>query len=391
MRRIVWSITIIALTIISFVVIKSDFIGIKRPLDESRQIEKNKNYETNETKTDDKKHKETVLTPKENIEHKDIANKEAILCLGGDVMMDSYVAGYIKDNGVDYPWSSVSNFLKEADISLVNLETSVSTRGSTKKPAGYGFRSNPKTLEGLKNAGIDLVSIANNHVLDFGKEAFYDTLKYLDEYKIGYVGGGENRTKAEEVAIIEKNGIKFGFISYTSITPNNAWIASDNSQGIAVFKGDKDGYAHLVKNVKAAKNKCDILIVILHWGVEYDKAPKKWQTDMAHALVDSGADVIYGHHPHVLQGIEIYKGKPILYSTGNFVFLKNDDECGKTGIFQMTFDKDGFKKGKFIPVSINYCKANILKNDDDKGKDIINMLINLSGKFGTKIGLDGEF
>ena len=73
------------------------------------------------------------------------------------------------------------------------------------------------------------------------------------------------------------------------------------------------------------------------------------------------------------------------------MFLKNDDECGKTGVFQITFDKDGFKKGKFIPVSINYCKANILKNDDGKGKDIINMLINLSGKFGTKIGLDGEF
>lgn len=387
MRKIIWFI-IIALAIISFVVIKFDFIGIKRPLDENKQIEKN-NYD--KAMLEDKKHEETVLSPQEKIENEEIVSKEAVLCFAGDVMMDSYIAEYIKENGVDYPWSSVSDVLKEADISVVNLETSVSTRGYTKKPAGYGFRSNPKTLEGLKNAGIDLVSIANNHVLDFGKEAFYDTLRYLDEYKIDYAGGGENKSKAEELKVLEKNGIKFGFISYTSIIPNSTWIASDNSPGIAGFKGDKDGYGHLVKNIKASKDKCDILIVILHWGVEYDKVPKKWQTDIAHALVDSGADVIYGHHPHVLQGIEIYKDRPILYSTGNFVFLKNDDECGKTGVFQMTFDKKGFKKGKFIPVSINYCRANILKNDDEKGKNIINMLTNLSAKFGTKISLDGEF
>ena len=107
-------------------------------------------------------------------------------------------------------------------------------------------------------------------------------------------------------------------------------------------------------------------------------------------MIDAGADIVVGHHSHVLQGIEFYKDKPILYSIGNFIFLKNDDLCGRTGIIELTLDKEGFIKGKFYPVNIQYCKANLLNKEEGRGKEIIDMLRDLSASFGTIINEKGE-
>lgn len=257
--------------------------------------------------------------------------KEVVISFMGDVMMDSFIGDYIRNYGVDYPWTDVSSITRESDLAVINLETSVSTRGSTKKPEGYGFRSHPDTLQGLVNGGIDLVSLANNHSLDFGEEAFYDTLESLNHYGIEYVGGGKDKNEAEGLKIIEKNGIKMGFLAYTAIIPWSSWEAGEDKPGAAVLKPEYEKI--ILENISKASKECDILTVLPHWGVEYATTPSEKLRELAHAMIDAGADIIVGHHPHVLQGIEFYKDKPILYSIGNFVFLKNDDLCGRTGIF----------------------------------------------------------
>ena len=119
------------------------------------------------------------------------------------------------------------------------------------------------------------------------------------------------------------------------------------------------------------------------------KPPSEKQRELAYAMIDAGADIIVGHHPHVLQGIEFYQGKPILYSVGNFIFLKNDDLCGRTGVFELTLNKEGFKSGKFHPVNIQYCKANLLNVNEGRGKEILDMLRELSSPWGTIINENG--
>lgn len=319
---------------------------------------------------------------------KETSKGQVEICFTGDVMMDSFIGDYIRDQGVDYPWTDVSPILNEADLTMVNLETSVSTRGQTKKPTGYGFRSEPYTVEGLVNSGIDLVSIANNHILDFGQDAFLDTMDTLKENNIQYVGAGKNKKEADEPTFIEKNGIKFGFLAYTQIIPYEEWPAADDRPGIAPLRSED--YEQIFKNIEAADKQCDFLIIVPHWGIEYSQKPEQWQVDLAHKMIDNGADAIVGHHPHVLQGIEFYKEKPILYSIGNFVFLKNDDLCGNTGVFKMTFYEKGYKNGTFYPVDIQYCKADLLNHEEGKGKEITDMLRELSEPMGTKIGTKGQ-
>lgn len=332
-----------------------------------------------------------ILPKKEkaSIEPEEIKEpKELVISFMGDVMMDSFIGDYIRDYGSDYPWTDVAPITKESDLAIINLETSVSTRGETKKPEGYGFRSHPDTLQGLVNSGIDMVSLANNHTLDFGEEAFFDTLESLNQYGIAYVGGGKNKREAEEAKILEKNGFKMGFVAYTSVIPWSSWEAGEDKPGTAVLKMEYK--EKILKNIQDASKKCDRLTVLLHWGVEYDQAPSEKQRELAHAMIDAGADIIVGHHPHILQGIEFYKEKPIFYSIGNFVFLKNDELCGKTGIFTITVDENGFKSGTFDPVHIQYCKANLLHKNEGQGKEIIDMLRKLSSPWGTIINENGE-
>lgn len=345
---------------------------------------------TKETKAIDNKDKDIESEEKEN--NSQITEleepQEIVISFMGDVMMDSFIGDYIRDRGVDYPWEDVAPITRESDLAVINLETSVSTRGSTKKPEGYGFRSNPDSLQGLVNSGIDIVSLANNHTLDFGEDSFYDTLESLNQYDIAYVGGGKNKQEAEQVRIIEKNGMKIGFLAFTSVIPWSSWEAQENKPGAAIYKDEyKD---KLLQNIENASKTCDILTVIPHWGTEYAQVPREHQKELAHAMIDAGADIVIGHHPHVLQGIEFYKDKPILYSVGNFIFLKNDDLCGRTGIFKLTLDKEGFKKGEFYPVNIQYCKANLLNKEEGRGKEILEMLRELSSSFGTIINEKGE-
>lgn len=313
---------------------------------------------------------------------------EITISFTGDILMGSFIGNYIDKNDVNYPWNDVAPILNKSDLSVANLETSVSNQGITFKPPGYGFRSNPGTLHGLTNAGIRFVSIANNHTLDFGEAAFIDTMDYLKKNKIGYTGGGMNREEAQKPHILKKNGITSAFISYSQIIPDPGWIASKSRPGISALEMNR--LPETLEYIHSLSKKYDLVFVILHWGVEHTRIPEQWQTNLAHKMIDSGAAGIIGHHPHVLQPIEFYKNKPVIYSLGNFVFLVFNQDSSETGIFEMTFDRRGFKKGFFYPVFINYCKANLLNPEQTHGKRIISTLNELSLPFGARVTPSGQ-
>lgn len=311
------------------------------------------------------------------------------LALGGDVMMGDLFGEAVKSNGADYPWKQLAPILSGADLAMVNLETCVSDLGASTKPEGFGFQSLPATLQGFQNAGIDLVSGANNHVMDYGKDAFLDTMFHLDQAGIAYAGIGKNAAEARQVRVFEKNGLRVGVVAYNQIIPAGSWIAREDSPGQAALSQER--LPQILEEIAQAKSQCDFLVVYLHWGQEYVDSPSAWQTAAARKILDAGADLIAGCHPHVTQGIEFYKGKPILYSMGNFLFLKRDDEAGKTAVFELTVNKNGFVSGKLHPFFISGCRGNLLGPDDAMYGGVIQRIGALSSGMGTTVTSDGQF
>lgn len=313
--------------------------------------------------------------------------KLTTLRFGGDVMMTSYFANYIDMYGVDYMWEDVKDLINSADYSIFNLETSVSNRGSDTKPAGYGFRSNPDTLQGLQNAGIDMVNLANNHVLDYGKEAFLDTMDNLKKYNIEYIGSGKNYNEASEIKYKTINDIKFSFIGLTSILGYKEWSATENREG--VFYLTESDYQNIYNKIQEANKNSDYVVVFTHWDREYYNYPTEATINLAHTLIDNGANIIIGTHPHVLQGVEYYNDGIIYYSLGNFNFLIKNDNAARTGLFELNLDSKKIKSSRIYPIKINNCKANLLDNNDSLYSTIISNLNDRSKTFNTEITNDG--
>lgn len=240
--------------------------------------------------------------------------KSTSIVFGGDIMLARSVRTSVEKNfGGDYSklFDNLTVF-RDADIAFANLEGPISENG---KNVGsiYSFRFDPKVAPVLTDAGFDVVSFANNHVGDWTKRAFDDTLIHLQNAGIGFAGAGINKQQAGTPYVIEKNGVRYGFIALSDVGPN--WLmATDTSSGILI--ADPKTLPQIVTD---AKTWCDFLIVSFHWGTEY-KAHNARQTTLAHVAIDNGADMIIGAHPHVEQATEWYKNKFIAYSLGNLIF-----------------------------------------------------------------------
>ena len=168
----------------------------------------------------------------------------------------------------------------------------------------------------FKEMGIDLVTLANNHALDFGTDALVDTLDTLDQAGILHVGAGRNLDEAKEPVIAELKGMKIGFIGASRVIPETSWNATSTKPGMLVTYDP----ALTVQEIEKLDEVCDYVVVYVHWGIERAEHPEEYQRTMGRQYIDAGADLVVGSHPHVLQGIEYYEGKPIVYSLGNFVF-----------------------------------------------------------------------
>ena len=231
----------------------------------------------------------------------------------------------------------------QADVFYLNHEYCVSERGEPLEGKLYTFRAKPERMTLLDEMGTDLVSLANNHVYDYGEEALLDTLDYLDEVTLPYVGGGRNKEEADRPVYFIVNGIKIGFVAATNAeivyyTP----AATEDSPGV-LEAYDTAEYNQII--AEAAKE-CDYLIAYIHWGPEDTNQYAKYQTEQGKEFLASGADIVVGGHPHVLQGIEYVDGKPIIYSMGDFWF---NDETKYTGLLKLDITIDGLEEMSFVP------------------------------------------
>ena len=278
------------------------------------------------------------------------ATDEIIISIVGDMLMDSSVRGQIDRNGVEFPWEHVKDYFQKDNLTIGNLETSITTSGTKWADKQYNFRSDPKNLIAMKKAGMEVVSIANNHSLDYGYDGFLDTLNHLDKAEIKRIGGGKNRKEAMEGIIIEEEGIKIGILSFSRVVPSVDWYATYQRPGIV---GAYDCHIkEVLDRVTEIKEEVDILVLSIHWGVELSTTPRNEEIAFAKKLIDAGVDIVMGHHPHVLQGIEIYNGKPIFYSLGNFIFGSKNELTANTMIAQINLKDKYIDNIKIIPCEI---------------------------------------
>lgn len=267
------------------------------------------------------------------------------------------VYGILSEDTVD--------IMKKADIMVANNEFAV-TNSDNRLDKYYTFKAKPERLSIYKEMGVDLVSIANNHVYDYDEEGFFDTLKYLKEYDIPYVGGGKDIDEAKKAYYYIANGYKISFISATRaekyvITPK---ATSDNSGVFWAYEPED-----LINTIKEEKEKSDYVILLIHWGKEDTHSLEDVQIETGHRYIDAGADLIVGSHAHVLQGYEMYNNKLIAYNLGDFIFNR---ETKYTGILSANFTKNSNIEYKFIPCIQDNYKTSIL-NEEDK-IDVINLL-----------------
>jgi poly-gamma-glutamate synthesis protein (capsule biosynthesis protein) len=279
--------------------------------------------------------------------------KVTLLTNIGDVILGRHVAYKMRAyNDYNHPWLKMADLVKKGDIAFADLETPLSDRIAP-PDEGMAFIAPQKAVSGLKLVGVDIVALANNHSTNFGTNVFSETLDLLKKEKINYVGGGINSAEAYKPLIVEKNGLKFAFLDFNSIV--GAIEATENTPGVAKFaikpwsEVDNQSDIQMIKtNIVAAKKQADIIIVEFHWGVEYKADPIQSQIDVAHAAIDSGADIIIGTHPHVVQALESYKNRPVFYSLGNFIFDQEWSIETKQGIVAETY----FYNKKLVSVPI---------------------------------------
>ncbi|MCF7845536.1 MAG: CapA family protein [Candidatus Pacebacteria bacterium] len=273
--------------------------------------------------------------------------EEYSLLFVGDVMLDRGVEVKIEEHGEDYtfPFLLTVDILQEADILFGNLESMISDKGRNVGSI-YSFRADPMAVEGLLFAGFDVLSLANNHTFDYGREAFEDTMDRLKAEGIKYTGAGFNREEAHTSAVITlDDGTRVGFLGYTDFLYPFAFSTEERS-GVSNFSLES-----LKEDIEKAEEETDLLVVSLHSGEEYQKQQNEHQELVSKKAVDYGADLIIGHHPHVTQPVEKYKDGYIAYSLGNFVFDQYFSEETMEGFMVEV----KIKEGKITEVNkINY-------------------------------------
>ena len=260
--------------------------------------------------------------------------QEVQLVLVGDVMLDE-LPGQAIARGVD-PFAEFADILHTADASVANLECVVATGGRPEPEKPYTFRASPQVLPIIAKH-FDSVCLANNHTGDFGHAAFLEQLALLEKHKIARFGGGKNCADARMPLILELKGIRIALLGYNDFHPR-CFEAGPNWPGVAWAVDEQ-----ITADIEAARtiHKADLVIPIMHWGDEYDPANDR-QRKLARLMIESGADMVIGGHPHITQGAEYHQGKLIVYSLGNFVFNGFDEGPRRIGwLLRLKLNKQG--------------------------------------------------
>ncbi len=300
----------------------------------------------------------------------------------GDLLFDLGPRRMIAAKGGRAPLAKVASLLRAADLTIGNLETPLSNRGTPVrgKPANLIFNGDPRGILSLTASGVDIVGLANNHAMDHGTIALKDTLATLDRAGIGHAGAGVNAKAAWAPAIVTIKGRKIAYLAFTQILPAY-FTPSSTRAGVA------SGYSvtKMTAAVRAAHKVADLVIVSVHWGTEQSYTANARQRHDARALIDAGADAVLSHHPHVMQGIDTYKGKLIAYSLGNFLFPYKTVEGRKTFILRFELGPTGrLANVSAVPVYLGEWGAPVVQTGASATR-ILQKLAAISKPMGTKL------
>ena len=265
----------------------------------------------------------------------------------GDVTFGEDVGPAIAAHGGAYPWAFVGTTLRDADITVGNLETAVSTRGVAAVKE-FTFRGPPAALVPMRDvAGFDVLTLANNHTVDFGRDALLDTLKAVHAAGIQTIGAGANDLRARRPAIVEAGGLRVALLGYSDVNPYG-FNATSTSAGTA--KADIDA---ITSDVHGALRRADVAVCFFHWGVELHPEPNSRQQQFAAACLNAGAKLVLGAHPHVLGGVATpARHALVAWTLGNFVF-PSGSVTGRTAILHVALGADGVRGYRLVPVRID--------------------------------------
>lgn len=317
--------------------------------------------------------------------------EDVTLVAVGDIMLANRYVPYLKKYGYNFPFEYTKDITSTADIAFGNLEAPISKRKGTRRKKQFTFKQHPKTIESLKYAGFDVLNLANNHILDFGRPAFHDTLKLLQENNFTYIGGGYNKKEAEEMKILTVKGVKIGFLGFSKTIPW-AYYAGKNKSGTAYVTEKR-----LKQIINKNKDKVDILVVSFHWGKEYTWKPRSYQVSLAHCAIDNGAHIVLGHHPHCIQPTEKYKNGIIAYSLGNFAFgsygRPPKRKADKSLILKAFLNKKGITKVEIIPLDVYNYRIKFqsrIPESADLTKKILNHIKKINKRLKTDMTIEGD-
>jgi poly-gamma-glutamate synthesis protein (capsule biosynthesis protein) len=267
----------------------------------------------------------------------------------GDILLDRGVARQMDRFGRDFPLAQVREELAAADLTFGNLESPVCRAGQA-VPKPVVFRAAPERLAALTAAGFDLVSLGNNHVLDYGRAGLVETMRHLTAQGLRFVGAGRTAAAARSPVILERRGLRIAFLGFSAFLPEGVLLQPEKP-GVA-WLDPEAVEAHLGR----ARGQAEVVVVSLHWGVEYRSQPTERQRAWAHRFVQAGADLILGHHPHVVQGVEVYRGALIAYSLGNFVFDSPSRQVSTTALLECDLAAEGVVRAELVPLALRGCR-----------------------------------
>ena len=307
--------------------------------------------------------------------------EEITIIAVGDIMPTARALPFVKKQGFGYPYVGTSEILKSGDIVIGNLETPLTSKGTRFKEKKYTFRAPIETASALKDAGFTHLSLANNHMMDYGATGLSSTLAALNNAKLNFAGAGENIKEARKISISKTKGKKIAFLSYSKTYPLEFYARRKRG-------GTTPGYRKFITaDLKKARIDADIVIVAFHWGGEKLEHPRRYQKELARLSIDSGADIVIGHHPHVLQGIEHYKDGVIFYSLGNFAFGSYSPSSRESIIAKIVLEDGRISSVEAVPINVNNFEVHFQPKvlEGKKGKEVISHLSRLSEPLGSRL------
>jgi len=303
----------------------------------------------------------------------------ATITFVGDIALASGVGKVAAAHGTESLFADVKQVLLHDDLTVANLECAVATRGTPAKKK-YTFLAAPPLLRGLRDGGVDAVSLANNHSLDYGRDALMETLRHLQDAHLPAAGAGADLEAATRAVPVRAGRLKVALIAASRVLPADAWRAAVGRPGVAQAYDPE----RLLAGIRAARATADIVVVYLHWGKERALRPQPYQRSLARSCIDAGAHLVVGAHPHVLQGFEYHRGRLIAYSLGNFVF---NNRTPTTAMVQTTFRDGAMIRATVIPCHIADYRPRVITNPGARRR----VLRDLAARsYGVRIGDDGE-